>query len=284
MGDGQHAIGQVAGMEGIQVDQERRTRRDRRTPAPSMPDENLRGAIGRGEIEILFQPQLACDDGRIVGAEALSRWRHPQRGRLTAEELFAIAAREECVPQLSQHIARAALAEAGRWSVPLRLSLNVTAADVTAGNFAQSIAQAVADAGFPHEHLTLEITEQVLVSDLDRTGERLQQLADLGIRIALDDFGAGFCNFDYLKRLPLHSLKLDRSMIEGITERGRDLAVLRGIVAMAQALGLEVVAEGVEREDQRAAVAAEGCTSWQGFLGARPMAAQAFLELASAQR
>ena len=271
-------------MQGMQVEQDRRTRRDRRTPPLSGPNEDLRGAIGRGEIEILFQPQFACDDGRIVGAEALSRWRHPQRGRITAEELFAIAERENCVPDLSHHIARAALAEAGRWSVPLRLSLNVTAADVAAGNFAATIADVVTEARFPHEHLTLEITEQVLVSDLERTAERLQQLADIGIRIALDDFGAGFCNFDYLKRLPLHCLKLDRSMIEGVAEEGRDLAVLRGILAMAHALGLDVIAEGIEREEQLAAIVREGCTSWQGFLGARPMEPRAFLELAAAQR
>ena len=125
----------------------------------------------------------------------------------------------------------------------------------------------------------MEITEQVLVADLDRTAERLRQLAGRGIRIALDDFGAGFCNFHYLKRLPLHALKLDRSMIEGIAEDPRDLAVLRGILAMARALGLEVVAEGVEYEAQRAAIAREGCSSWQGFLGARPMTAPEFAAL-----
>ena len=131
----------------------------------------------------------------------------------------------------------------------------------------------MAEAGFPPEHLTLEITEQVLLADLDRTAERLRRLADLGIRIELDDFGAGFCNFDYLKRLPIHALKLDRSMIEGVAENSRDLAVLRGILAMAKALNLEVVAEGIEREEQRAAIAREGCATWQGFLGAKPMTA-----------
>jgi len=133
------------------------------------------------------------------------------------------------------------------------------------------IASSLAKADFPPERLTLEITEQVLVVDLDRSAERLRQLADLGIRIALDDFGAGFCNFRYLKRLPLHYLKLDCSMVEGIDENPRDLAVLRGIMSMAVALGLEVVAEGVERESQREVIAREGCVAWQGFFGARPM-------------
>src|SRR5690606_38549339 len=113
------------------------------------------------------------------------------------------------------------------------------------------------------------------------TAGRLQALADLGVRIALDDFGAGFCNFRYLKLLPLHALKLDRSMIEGIDEDPRDLAVLRGMLAMAAALGLEVTAEGVEREEQRAVIAQEGCSSWQGFLGARPLTADRFAAFAS---
>ena len=228
---------------------ERRTRSDRRKPAAHPIGDELRKALERGEIEILFQPQFASADGTLVGAEAL---------------------------------ARAALGAAGNWRVPLRLSLNVTAADVAAGNFAENIAGAVAEAGFPPEHLTLEITEQVLVADLERTGRRLRQLADLGIRIALDDFGAGFCNFHYLKRLPIHALKLDRSMIEGVADDPRDLEVLRGILAMARALHLDVVAEGVEREEQRAAIAREGCASWQGFLGAKPMPGVEFAALAGA--
>jgi EAL domain-containing protein (putative c-di-GMP-specific phosphodiesterase class I) len=180
---------------------------------------------------------------------------------------------------LSRHIADGALRAAARWAAPLRLSLNVTAEDLAEPDFADCMAQAVAVAGLPPERLTVEITEQSLVADLDRSAGQLQRLAERGIHIALDDFGAGFCNFGYLKRLPLHALKLDRSMIEGIAEDARDLAVLRGIMAMAQALGLEVIAEGIEREEQRLAVTREGCSAWQGFLGAQPMTAAEFAEL-----
>lgn len=258
---------------------DRRTRTDRRSQGEEPIAAELRAALERDEIEILFQPQFAASDNRLVGAEALARWQHPGQVVIGGAMLFEIAERAGLVEPLTHHVVRAALDTAGNWPVPLRLSLNVTAADVAAGNFAQNIAGAVAEAGFPPEHLTLEITEQVLVADLDRTAERLRQLAGRGIRIALDDFGAGFCNFHYLKRLPLHALKLDRSMIEGIAEDPRDLAVLRGILAMARALGLEVVAEGVEYEAQRAAIAREGCSSWQGFLGARPMTAPEFAAL-----
>jgi EAL domain-containing protein (putative c-di-GMP-specific phosphodiesterase class I) len=258
---------------------DRRTRTDRRSRGNDPIANELRAGLERGEIEILFQPQFAASDNRLVGAEALARWQHPGQIVIGGAMLFEIAERAGLVEQLTHRIAREALEIAGNWPVPLRLSLNVTAADVAAGNFAGNIAGAVAEAGFPPEHLTLEITEQVLLADLDRCAGQLRRLADLGIRIELDDFGAGFCNFDYLKRLPLHALKLDRSMIGGIVEEPRDLAVLRGILAMARALGLEVVAEGVETEAQRVAISREGCASWQGFLGAKPMTAPEFASL-----
>jgi EAL domain-containing protein (putative c-di-GMP-specific phosphodiesterase class I) len=256
---------------------ERREKLDRRGAAN---DDDLIAAIDHDEIEILFQAQFAAADDRIVGAEALARWHHAQRGQSGVGPLFAMAERVGRVGQLSRHLVGKALAAAVEWPVPLRLSLNVTAADVAAGSFAETILEAAAEAGFPAEHLVLEITEQALVNDLASTAKQLRVLADRGVGIALDDFGAGFCNFHYLKRLPLHFLKLDRSMIDGIDEDPRDLAVLRGIMAMAKALGLEVCAEGVEREAQRAVIAREGCTSWQGFLGAKPLPAAEFLDLA----
>jgi len=244
--------------------------------------DRVSGESGGGEsggIEMLFQPQYACDDGRIVGAEALARWQHPELGRIGAGALFAIADRADHVGQLSRRIAQAALASARDWPPHLRLSLNITAVDLATRDFADTIAGALLEAGFAPERLTLEITEQALVAELDRSATRLTHLADLGIRIALDDFGAGFCNFRYLKVLPLHALKLDRAMIEGITDDPRDLAVFRGIVAMAQALDLKVIAEGIENEAQREVVAAEGCTAWQGFLGAQPLSAEEFAGL-----
>jgi len=240
---------------------------------------DLIGALETGGIEMLFQPQFACGDNHLVGAEALARWQHPELGRIGAAALFAIAERADHVGQLSRRIARLALAGARHWPQHLRLSLNITAADLATRDFADTIAGALLDAGFAPERLTLEITEQALVAELDRSAARLRHLADLGIRIALDDFGAGFCNFRYLKVLPLHSLKLDRAMIEGITEDPRDLAVFRGIVAMAHALDLTVIAEGIETEAQREAVAREGCNAWQGFLGAHPLGADEFAEL-----
>jgi len=229
---------------------------------------------------VLYQAQFRTADSALLGAEALARWHHPEQVLIGGAELFEAAESAGLVARLSRHVARVAMAAAATWPATLRLSLNVTAADLAERSFCDAVASAITAANLAPQRLTLEITEQVLVADLERSAERLQQLADLGIRIALDDFGAGFCNFGYLKRLPLHYLKLDRSMVEGIDDSARDLAVLRGILSMAHALGLEVIAEGIERESQRQTVGREGCAAWQGFLGARPMTASEFAAVA----
>jgi EAL domain-containing protein (putative c-di-GMP-specific phosphodiesterase class I) len=139
----------------------------------------------------------------------------------------------------------------------------------------------VRDSRFPPARLTLEVTEQALLGDVHAAARTLRQLAAEGLRIGLDDFGAGFCNFRYLKLLPLNYLKLDRSMVDGVVDDLRDLAVLRAIVALAGALELQVIAEGIESEAQRAKVAEEGCAFYQGFLRAQPMAKAEFLRLAA---
>lgn len=240
---------------------------------------DLLAALDRDEIEIAFQPQYSLADNRLVGAEALARWQHPRVGLIGAHALFAIAERTDHVAQLSRHIARTALAAAREWRSDLRLSLNVTPADLASSDFARDFGALVEEAGFAADRLTLEITEQVLLDDLERVAPMLTVLRGRGMRIALDDFGGGFCNFRYLKLLALDMLKLDRSMIEGIEVDPRDRAVLRAIVAMAGALDLTVVTEGIENEAQRMIAAEEGCTLYQGYFGSPPLSPQAFLDL-----
>lgn len=237
-------------------------------------------AVDRDEIEIVFQPQFSLSDDRLSGAEALARWNHPELGRIGAGALFGIAERADQVAPLSRHIARLALHAARDWPPHLRLSLNVTPADLSAESYAGKLTKILDESGFAPDRLTLEVTEQALLHDIQLAAQLLGDLSDAGIRIALDDFGAGFCNFRYLKLLPLDYLKLDRSMIDGITTDPRDLAVLRGIIAMAGALDLQTVVEGVESEEQRAIIAAEGCAFYQGFLRAQPMSVEEFARMA----
>ncbi len=241
---------------------------------------DLLGAIDRDEIEILFQPQFSLGDDRLTGAEALARWDHPELGRIGAGALFNLAERADHVGPLSRHIARKALWAARNWPGDLRLSINVTPEDLAFDSYTRQMLDLVRESGFALRRLTLEITEQSLIADVTAAAQIMAEFSAQGIRIALDDFGAGFCNFRYLKVLPIHYLKLDRSMIEGITSDRRDLAVLRGIVAMAQALDLQVIAEGIESVEQRDAVAREHCSTYQGFLRAQPMSVALFDKLA----
>lgn len=232
---------------------------------------DLLQALDRNEIEVLFQPQYACADERLIGAEALARWNHPVLGRIGAGGLFAIAERADHVPQLSRHIARLALRTAACWPGDLRLSLNVTPNDLAASDFAANFAALLKDSGLPGDRLTIEVTEQVLLAEVGAAAAAFAELGKSGVRFALDDFGAGFCNFRYLKLLPLHYLKLDRAMIEGVLSDRRDLAVLRAIIALANALDLAVITEGIESEAQRLLVTSEGCHAYQGFLRSAPL-------------
>ncbi|MBV1917375.1 MAG: GGDEF domain-containing phosphodiesterase [Sphingomonadaceae bacterium] len=240
---------------------------------------DLHSAIDHGEIEILFQPQFALPDERLSGAEALARWNHPELGRIGAGALFTIAERADHIAPLSNHIARRALELSRDWPGDLRLSLNVTPADLSYASYARNLLDLMREIGFPPRRLTLEVTEQALLNDINMAAQMMADLSAQGIRIALDDFGAGFCNFRYLKVLPLHYLKLDRTMIDGITSDKRDLAVFRGIIAMAHALDLDVIAEGIESDDQLRLITEEGCACFQGFLRAAPMSAEEFGKL-----
>lgn len=240
---------------------------------------DLIGAIDRNEIAILFQPQFDTQTGALTGAEALARWNHPVLGRVGAGTLFAVAERADHVGQLSRHIAIRALTEAVGWPEPLRLSLNVTAEDLGESDFAQGMHALLAQTGFPPARLTIEITEQALIHDLEGSAQALRELTDLGVRVALDDFGTGFSNFRTLKVLPVSCLKLDRSIIRDLATDPRDGAVLRAIVAMARALEMTIVAEGVEDEAQLAVIAAEGCQTYQGFLRSPALTGAALLAL-----
>lgn len=244
---------------------------------------DLLAALDRDEIEIVFQPQFSLPEDCLIGAEALARWHHPMLGRIGASTLFAIAERADHVAQLSRHIAEKSFHAAAAWPQHLRLSLNVTPADLAAASFASEMESMIELTGFSAQRTTLEITEHVLLGELERSAAMLNGLRRLGIRVALDDFGAGFCNFRYLKLLPLDYIKLDRAMVEGITETPTDRAVFRAMIAMAGALGLQTIAEGIETEDQRNWITAEGCDFYQGYFRAAPMSPAAFMQLAQSR-
>ena len=229
-------------------------------------------------VEPFFQPIVEIPTGRIVGFEALARWRHPRRGILGAEALLAAASRSGRVAMLGELVLKRSAAVAAAWDGPLtelRVSINITAADLRRRDFDSEVTLALFEAGLPASRVTLELTEGALVENFDAARVVLGRLRDSGVRIAIDDFGTGYSSLSYLKGLPVDVVKLDRSLVTDVATSERDLIIVHGIVEMAHSLGLRVVAEGVERHDQLAPLAAAGCEWYQGFLCSMPMPAAA---------
>lgn len=252
------------------------------TEVASRLEIDLRSALEKDEIEVLFQPQLSITTGAVVGVEALARWRHPTLGELGAGPLFAAADRSDYLVQLSAHIQRKALAIARdfpntfRW---LRLAINVTAADIAQPGFAEQFLALVDASGYDRKRVTVEVTESGLIEDLAGASALLAKLRSGGLQIAIDDFGTGYSSLAYLKALPVDYLKIDKQLAQDIGGTARDRVVVTGVIEMARSLGLSVVAEGVENEHQLALLAEAGCNIYQGFIFSPPVSADALAAL-----
>lgn len=236
-------------------------------------EHDLRLALDEDRIDILWQPQVSVSSGRIVGVEALARWRHPLLGELGAEALFAAAERSDYLVELSAHVQNKAIGIAAGWTGALgalRVAVNVTSADIAQPGFAGRILGQAKGAGLS-ERLTVEVTESGLIEDLAAAAALLAELRSGGLRVAVDDFGTGYSSLAYLKALPLDTIKIDRRLAQDIAGSARDRIVVRSVIDMARSLGLAVVAEGVETEEQLTLLAREGCNYYQGFLRAPPV-------------
>jgi diguanylate cyclase len=241
-------------------------------------DAGLREAIANDQIAILFQPQFEVASGHMVGAEALARWHHPSLGEIGAGRLFETADRNDLREELSRLIQRKAIGVAARWPAALgdlRLAVNLGAEELGEG-YSDRLLALLLEQGFAPDRLTLELTEESLVRDIDRASAELENLREAGVQVAVDDFGTGYSSLSYLKSLPVDYLKLDKGMTPDIVGVGKDRIVLRAIIAMAKALELRIIAEGVENESELALLRAEGCDYFQGFLRAPPLDADAF--------
>lgn len=243
-------------------------------PASARDGVMVHAALSGGEVAIHYQPQYDVATGVMTGVEALLRWQHPELGLLGAGPLVtaARAARLEC--ELTEHAHRVALADMARWPRQLgklRVSLNITAADLGDPGFADRFAAMARAAGVDPDRLTLELTEQAMLSDPASAAEQLAKIRNLGAAIAIDDFGTGYSSLALLARLPIDYLKIDSGFTRTIDGNDRDRIVVRAIVDLARALGLLVVAEGIENERQLERLRELGVATWQGFLKSGPV-------------
>ncbi|WP_328424330.1 bifunctional diguanylate cyclase/phosphodiesterase [Micromonospora sp. NBC_00389] len=230
-----------------------------------------------GEITMYYQPQIAIATGEVVGVEALLRWRHPRRGMVDPEELIRVAEQSAVMRLLTRRVVDDVVEQLAKWSaagIGLRAALNVSVRDLHTGEIADQIADRLARYEVPAERLQLEITEGALMADPRRVLATISRLHRIGVAIALDDFGTGYSSLQHLRRLPLSEVKVDRSFVLGMADDADDAAIVRSMIELAGALGLRVVAEGVEDERTWRMLHAAGCDAAQGWFYARPMPAE----------
>ena len=243
-------------------------------PASARDGAMVMAALSRGEVVIHYQPQYDVATGAMNGVEALLRWQHPELGLLGAGPLVTAARAARLERELTEHAHHVALAEIAAWPEALaniRVSLNITAADLGDPEFAERFAGMARQANVDPARLTLELTEQAMLSDPASAAEQLAQIRAFGCAIAIDDFGTGYSSLSLLARLPIDYLKIDSGFTRTIDDSDRDRIVVRAIVDLARALGLLVVAEGIEKPQQLERLKELGVATWQGFLKSGPV-------------
>ena len=241
---------------------------------------NLRRALERDEITVFFQPIVSLASGRIVGAEALVRWNHPRIGMIHPPEFIPLAEETGLIIPLGERVLRLACQQIAAWQTaslpPLKVSLNISARQFRQENLPELLQRVLAETGIAAEALEFELTESMVMHDVENAIAMLRELKQIGVTLALDDFGTGYSSLAYLKRFPIDVLKIDRSFVRDIDREADDAAIAHAVIAMAHSLGLQVTAEGVENEAQLALLRQYGCNDFQGYLFSRPVPAEEF--------
>ncbi len=232
-------------------------------------DHAMRQALVSGRFRLNYQPQVDLNSGQVIGSEALIRWRDPELGEVSPGQFIPVAEETGFIVAIGDWVLSQAMRQATLWherGTPMPIAVNVSALQFQQAQFTDRVANMLAVTGLPPHLLELELTESILVRDADEALHRLHALSRLGLRLAIDDFGTGYSSLSYLKRFPIDKLKIDRSFVRGLPDDDSDVGIVRAILQMARALGMKVIAEGVETEPQRAFLQAEGCAQFQGFL------------------
>jgi diguanylate cyclase (GGDEF)-like protein/PAS domain S-box-containing protein len=245
----------------------------------------LRKAIEDKQLEVFYQPKLSLATGRLDAAEALVRWRHPERGMVPPGDFISLAEETGLIGSIGEIVLREACRQACEWQRqgldPIRVSVNLSVHQLRQGKLVSLVRQVLEETGLAPQWLELELTESQLLDSVEHIITTFHQLRELGVRLAIDDFGTGYSSLSYLKRFPVDYVKIDQSFIRGLGEGTEDAAITKAIIDMAHSLGLKVVAEGVENQQQLDFLRSNGCDEVQGYLISRPIEAGLLMEVLS---
>jgi diguanylate cyclase (GGDEF)-like protein/PAS domain S-box-containing protein len=241
-------------------------------------ENGLRLALEREELFLVYQPQLELSSGKIVGVEALLRWRHPELGLVPPDQFIAIAENCGLIVPIGEWVLRTACAQARKWQAqglpPMSIAVNVSAVQFRQAEFPKAVRSILDQSGIEAQCLELELTESILLSNADVMFSILQEIKTMGLKLAIDDFGTGYSSLSYLKRFPVSKLKIDRTFIRDVAVNADDAAITSAIISMAKSLNLKVIAEGVENEAQTSFLRARGCDEIQGYYFSKPLTAE----------
>lgn len=234
----------------------------------------LRAALQRGEFELYYQPRYRTEEGSIASAEALIRWHHPRRGMIGPDEFIGLAEESDLIVQIGNWVLRQACSSAASWPGEVMVSVNVSPAQFISGDIVWQVREALRLAHLDARRLELEVTENVMLNDVDGALRTMTALKELGVRLNMDDFGTGYSSLGYLRTYPFDSIKIDKRFIANMEKTGRDRSIVQAIINLGNALNLRVTAEGVETEGQMRILRDEKCHELQGFLLSRPVDGQ----------
>jgi diguanylate cyclase (GGDEF)-like protein len=238
----------------------------------------LRRALERQEFVLYYQPQYELASGTLIGVEALIRWQHPELGLVAPGRFIGVAEESGLIVPMGDWVLRQACQQAVSWQragLPtLSMSVNLSAIQFKRGNVEQSVERALTESGLAPALLELELTESILIQNIESVLTSVRRLKQLGVKLAIDDFGTGYSSLSYLKRLDIDKLKIDQSFVRDLASDPDDAAIVRAIIQMARSLNLQTIAEGVETEEMRSQLRAFGCDAAQGYLYSRPVPAQ----------